>query len=254
MAVNSQLLEYSIQKCYSDFLGYLHLIKNFVKSSLLFWEGKLTWEEIFQIEEKSNSCYCKALLDIEWHCSKNTPSANDLRFFLALILSAKDLERCGDYLHSISKIVKSDKNRELKKIILGSELWEIILKYFQTIYSLFRDSIGRIRQLAYQELLAEKMTLHSKLSTLSRQLHQELLNNKGLPLLTELSKSSDPVLLQLADVEKLLSLSRMIQLLLVKVDRFLDHSFNVVENFYYIKNQEFKLDYHSLSRESHLTE
>ncbi len=112
MPINRELLELSIQECYSNFLDYLRLVNSFIKNSRSFWRGELEWSDIEKVELQSNSYYCKHLLNIEWHCTKNAPSNTKLRFFLALLLSLKDLERCCDYLYSISRIALQDQRKK----------------------------------------------------------------------------------------------------------------------------------------------
>lgn len=255
MPINKELLELSIQECYSNFLDYLRLVNNFIKNSRAFWVGELEWGDIEKIELQSNNYYCKHLLNIEWHCTKNAPSNTKLRFFLALLLSLKDLERCCDYLYSISKIALQDKEHKLKTIILNSELWKFILEYFQSIYFLFRDSSGKIAQREFQKIFFEKSNLHSKLTAISKKLNNELLARWGQDVLNSIKEQTMSETAQLELMEQLLFLSKLLQYILVKTDRFLDHSFNIVENFYYIKNQEVQLNYDlALLSESHRTD
>ncbi|AFO51631.1 phosphate transporter protein PhoU [Candidatus Mycoplasma haematolamae str. Purdue] len=251
MPVNPELLELSVQKCYAQFLDYFHVISKFSKFSLSFWEGKTDWDSIVKIEDSSNRHYSKNVLEIEWQCTKNTPSTGKLRFFLALYLSSKDLERCGDYLYSICKLTNKDKKKELRRIVLNSELWSLLLSYFRSIYSLFRSSTGKIEQEAYQEILSQKSFMHSQLSKIGNSLSEQLLSLRGLDLLSEI-RSSDAD--SLKPIEELLDSFRLLQLLLVKIDRFLDHVFNIVENFYYIKNQEIGLSLQELLGERHLSD
>ncbi|AHC39832.1 PhoU family transcriptional regulator [Mycoplasma ovis str. Michigan] len=243
MPINKELLELSIQECYSNFLDYLRLVNNFIKNSLSFWEGELDWKDIEKVETESNNHYCKNLLNIEWQCTKNTPSNTKLRFFLALLLSMKDLERCCDYLYSISKIALKDKEKKLKSIILNSELWQLTLDYFQNIYFVFRDASGKIDQKIFQQILDKKSELHARLSTLARKLNGELLSIWGHNVLQKIKQEDISELAQLELIEQLLYLSKLLQHMIVKIDRFLDHTFNIVENFYYIKNQEIQLNY-----------
>ncbi|ADX97629.1 PhoU domain-containing protein [Mycoplasma suis] len=251
MPINSELLERSIQKCYSDFLSYFQLIKNFTRYSLLFWEEKVDWSEIVKIEAESNLLYNKNILEIEWQCTKNTPSNVKLRFFLALFLSVKDLERCGDYLYSIAKIATKDGNSDLKKIILHSQLWEIVSEYCQSIYNLFGKSSGEIEQFSYEEILSQKSVLHSKLSKISIQLNERLLKFTGIEPFTSYQTPWRDEEEHSERIKNIIALSGLLQLILVKIDRFLDHVFNIVENFYYIKNQEMQLHLSSLLKESH---
>ncbi|AFN65094.1 phosphate transporter protein PhoU [Mycoplasma wenyonii str. Massachusetts] len=247
MPINKELLELSIKECYSNFLDYLRLVNSFIKSSLSFWEGELEWDDIEKIEAKSNNYYCKHLLDLEWHCTKNTPSNTKLRFFLAVLLSIKDLERCCDYLYSISKIALQDEEKKLKDIVLNSELWKLILSYFQNIYFLFRDSEGKIHQEVFQKILVEKADLQEKIFSLSKQLNKELLYVWGSNVLQSVTTKPMSDLAQLELMEELLTTSKLLQHIIVKTDRFLDHAFNIVENFYYIKNQEIQLNCNNLS-------
>lgn len=254
MPINSELLELSIRKCYSDFLKYFQLIKDFVKSSLLFWEEKVNWEEIVKIEAESNNLYSKNILEIEWHCTKNTPSNVKLRFFLALFLSVKDLERCGDYLYSIAKIATKEENRELKEIILHSQIWEIVTEYCQNIYYFFDKFSGEIEQLSFQDILFKKTALYEKITKISIQLNEQLLKLKSLENWNNEQFSKKNELNFSEQFRNIISLSRLLQLVLVKIDRFLDHIFNIVENFYYIKNQKLQLHLSTLLKENHRTD
>lgn len=166
-------------------------------------------EHISYYEEKSNNFYHEIVNDCIWVIQKDQPRASHLRFIISSINSAKELERIADYAKNIAKLLKN-KNYESK-----------IRKSF---YEVHLDGIKIMKK--FYNTYTEKAT--SKIST----------DDKGIIL--EYHKFIKRTIAEAIAISKTITQEEAYKIhidliiALNKLERCVEHAFNVVKAFSYI--------------------
>ncbi|OAL10230.1 PhoU family transcriptional regulator [Candidatus Mycoplasma haematobovis] len=211
MAINAFLLEGVISDCFISFKAYFDLTYSLHKKVYDFYfqyQNKDLLQEIREIEFDVNSIQKRMAEEIVWNISQHTPQATDLRFFLAVLLSLKDLERFADYGFSIAQIINKQ-GKELSTVFKSFDIFSEMLKCIKEIWKEFIKCKGRINAIDLKQCSG--------------------IRNKFIEMQKHAFAKTSELVLVISEMNK--DLPSFVHLVLVKLGRAMDHIFNVIENF-----------------------
>ncbi|AEG73810.1 Phosphate transport system regulatory protein PhoU [Mycoplasma haemofelis Ohio2] len=218
MATNPAFLKFAIEDCFLAFRKYFELTYALHAKVLEFYKDHKNSDllrEIKSLEMDSNSIYKRMIEEVAWNISQHSPQADSLRFFLALLLSLKDVERFADYGYSIARIINK-KNMDLFRVFGNFEVFQKMLFYVDSMWQRFLKGDGKVnaRDFKFCENLKNEFVGLQKDSF-----------SKITEFLTDF---------EVSDANK--DLSSFVHIVLVKIGRSVDHVFNVIENFQQIRD------------------
>lgn len=211
MAINAYFLESVITDCFISFKAYFDLTYSLHKKTYDFYfqyQNKQLLREIKELENDVNSIYRRMVEEIVWDISQNSPKATDLRFFLAVLLSLKDLERFADYGFSIAQIIDKQ-GKALGSVFKAFDIYSNMLKCTNEIWKEFIRCKGKIN--------GEDL----------KKCH--LIRNRFIEIQKTAFSRTSELFLVISEINK--ELPSFVHLVLVKLGRAIDHIFNVIENF-----------------------
>lgn len=228
MSINNKLLSGAIEKSVEKFEEYFWLIYQQGKLLEQFYsenKNEALFEKISNNEKLIDQIYDEFLQSTEWQISQQNPVTSSLRFFITILLSSKDLERCGDYVFDISKILhNNEEQRIIHDLFETRVLWKKMLEHF--------EKIGKILFLARNKLGPEDFEKIVEIKGNFNGIFKDYCQKINTFLSSHLNQKSEKI-----NIKKK-SFIAHICLISVKTDRMMDHIFNVAENFYSINHQK----------------
>ncbi len=190
------------------------LLKQLKKSPSL--DSKF-YEKIWEFKLKSNNFNAQILDEGCWIISKDSPRANQLRFIISVINSGRDLKRMSDHVLSIAKFFHStpEANKEFCKILILTldECAKLTKNYFELIRDRNEDNYYQVALNLYKDYISMKEKQTEKLFKFIHTIEKTKINNW---------------------ISKYYSTFKYI-------DRNVDHCLNIVENFVYVRENDFFL-------------
>ena len=168
------------------------------------------YDMIVEDEEKADHYYHGILSDCMWTIQKDQPRASHLRFIISAINSAKDFERACDYAKDIAKILK-------EKAIYDKELLKVTCAVYKQGIDLMQKFHAVYLAKETHEFTKNKTSLVSDYHDFVKQSLKEVI---------KISKN----------IEDEKSYQWHINLIIVinKIERAVEHIYNVVKAFSYI--------------------
>lgn len=226
MSINYSMTKESEKELIDYFFKFYHhvydswnaLIKIFSEKKEI---SKEDLDNFFAFEDKSNTYEAMMLDDCIWDISKNQPLASHLRFVVSIIYSISDLERMADYVISIAKYIHEHP-------ITDQKLYDIIIvaltdsvEYMDSIVSLLKDPANTKHNW---------LKTYNKTIKFSNEYHEK--HEKNISKLAE-------VMYDQSNAKNVFKIYNMVAKILKNVERNVDHSTNLIENFIYIRNNDF---------------
>ena len=168
------------------------------------------------LENISNKFEMDLLTEACWVISKDVPRAAHLRFILAIIRSAKDVERMGDFAYNITHFFWKNKiyDENINKLLIN----------------LINESIKICKQI--QNHIA-KNTKNTKMYYIKI----------ATPLIKKFSKNYAETSTKFIDLvfnnKKIIKTKLFIYTIIKYLDRNVDHAYNILENLIYINDPNF---------------
>lgn len=210
--------EQELQKLFLQFCDHVLATWQYVSKCInreAFSEADV--KKLYGFEDESNHLEVKIMDECIWTLSKNQPYANHLRYIIAILNSIKDLERIADLAKNTTKFfIKHKVSKEFRKIILNAVKAAIVVmnKVFKSLhantalesYQTWQGADNSFRK-EYKELLTSISTALKKHST-----------------------------------KEIVDLFQGAILVIKHVERLVDHTGNIAENFMFIKQSNFFFD------------
>lgn len=168
------------------------------------------------LECSSNKLEMDLLAEASWVISKDLPRATHLRFVLAIIRSAKDVERIGDFAYNITRFFCENRNidKKIKDLLIN----------------LISQSIKICKKIQIYIAENTKNTKKYYIET-------------ATPLIKEFNKMYIRTFNKFNDLifaNKVISKNKLFISNIIKyLDRNVDHAYNILENLIYINDPNF---------------
>lgn len=212
--------EQNLRGLFFDFYNHVIMIESKILER--FSSKKPFDEEILnqvkEWENKSNNFEAQIMDEACWIISKDSPKANHLRFIIAILNSIKDLERISDYMLYITKYMFYHQNLPIQAI-------ELITSAFKKAHEVSVEYLKLVDQKDYYKYYDKAVEIEAD--------HQKHFNEIMVKIAELLSPTKGVIVNE--------SIPGAI-IVLKNIERSVDHSINIVENFVYIKQSEFFLD------------
>lgn len=226
MSINYSMTKESEKELRDYFFKYYHHVYDSWNDLIKVYKEKkqISKEDLnhfFDLENKSNTYEVMMLDDCIWDISKNQPLASHLRFVVSIIYSISDLERMADYVISIARYMHDHPITEeaLYEIILASMQDSVF--YMDKIVSLLKDPINT---------KTNWKKTYNKTIKYSQEYHEKL--EKNVSKLTN-------VMYDQSNAKNVYKIYTLVAKIIKNVERNVDHSTNLIENFIYIRNNDF---------------
>ena len=168
------------------------------------------------LENCSNKFEMELLTEASWVISKDVPRAAHLRFVLAIIRSAKDIERMGDFAYNITHFFCNNKNNDENINKLLTNLLDESIKICKKIHDHVVKNTKNTKKY-YIEVAAM------------------LIKRFNEKYIKTLNKFYDLIL-----KDKIQNKNKLFILTIIKyLDRNVDHAYNILENLIYINDPNF---------------
>lgn len=220
MPINFDTLKTSedgLRKLFLEFFNHVlesqdYLLKKFASSKSL---STVAYNYIANRERIANQYEAKILDEACWIISKDQPRAAHLRYIIAMLRSIKDLERMGDFVERVSRILHQQKNiddgihREIVKLMEESQ------EFGNKIYKHLLSGSKNTREY-YKNASESFLHFSSIYRSCFKKIGQKIFKAKK-------------------DVTSKIAIFTAIK----HIERNADHAFNILENFVYITEPDF---------------
>lgn len=221
---NYDVLKQSERELHESFMNYCeHICEMWKLISKISSKSKNEihiFETVHKMEEQSNHYEASIQDDCIWAISKNQPSANHLRYIIAILNSVKDLERIADYAYSASRFFeKRSVSDDMRLLIhnLSNDAIKIMKKVFSSLKTKPVMDTYKTTKSAHEIFKKEYKEMISKLV----------------------------VLIKVQTPEEVATMFHGGIIILKHIERLIDHLTNISENFVFIKQSDFFFDKHS---------
>ena len=221
MAINFDTLktsEANLRKMFLRFYNHVlqsqdYLYKKFKASKKL---SSIQYATILANEKKANKMEAMVLDETSWIISKDMPRAAHLRFLIAIIRSIKDLERMGDFVERVARILFNQDN-------IGKDIHRAICRLMKQSHDFSKEIYRNIASGPHQTKLyyTNKATkLFLDFSAKYRECFKEI---------------GEKIFRSKKDINNKIAIFTAIK----HIERNADHAFNILENFMYISEPNF---------------